>query len=92
MKLLHTLKSGKTNEIPLTLEGSTTRHKVKQGSVVHEGWAIVGVREEKEHKYSLVFSPEEAQKFHDWLGQQLERFKTDSFEELEQHIKEETHG
>lgn len=87
MKILHTLKSGKVNEIPLDNRTFKTRHKVKGSEVMHEGWTVEGDFTEKEHKYKLLFSPEEARDFYNFLGKMLNRFEDDelSFIADEEH-------
>ena len=88
MKILHTIKSGKINEIELENVGYTTRHVEEKGQIRHEGWAVKGEVTEKGHKYILLFTVEEAKEFHKWLGQMLPRFETT---ELAQFITAEAH-
>lgn len=86
MKLLHTLKSGKTKELELTNLTFDTRHLVLnlEGEDVleHEGWAVMGDYEEKEHKYGILFSPSEARMFRDKLDKMLVRFDSRKLEDV----------
>jgi hypothetical protein len=86
MKLYHKLKS-KRNEIPLGLPKFGTEHKMKAGEVSHEGWFLEAEQEDKGHVYTLMFSPDEARKFHAALTQMLDRFDDDtlSFILVEEH-------
>lgn len=88
MKLLHTLKGGKkTNEIDLTRIRYATRHQKNKDGVRHEGWTVTGMHEDKEHEYTLVFSPEEAREFREKLDKMLSRFDSVSLD----FIQEESH-
>ena len=83
MKILHTLKTGKINEIALTAVKFFTRHKKIHKQTSHEGWAIEGKFKDKEHVYTLMFTVAEARDLHKWLGKMLPRFET---EEIDQYI------
>lgn len=87
LKILHKIKSGKINEIPLDTYKTITRHRQKEGKVSHEGWAVKAVHEEKEHEYVWLFSPEEARRLHEDLGKMLDRLTDDelSFIQEEEH-------
>lgn len=82
MKLIHILKSGKINEIPLTDTKFSTRHKKTKGKITHEGWGIKGTFGPKEHEYILMFTPEEAQEFFEELKNMLPRFQTENIEQF----------
>lgn len=87
MEILHTVKSGKVNVIPLTNLKYVTRHTQTVEGVRHEGWAVSGEYEDKEHRYLILFSPEEAKDFHEKLGKMLPRLQDDELT----FITEETH-
>lgn len=87
MKLLHKVKSGKVNEVELSKVRYATRHLKNKEGVTHDGWTIKGHHADKEHEYTLVFSPEEAREFRDWLDKMLSRFESDSLH----FIQEESH-
>lgn len=88
MIIFHALKSKKVNIIPLEGMKFTTRHREHDGKLTHEGWAVSGDFPDKEHKYTLMFTPEEARQFHEWLGKMLPRLEATNLDEF---ITDETH-
>lgn len=87
MKIIHTNKSNKVNELPITNVITKTQHSIKGKTMTHEGWAVGGDHEEKEHQYFLMFTVEEAKDFYKWLERMIPRFES---EDLDKHITRES--